>query len=122
LLAVTPPEKKEKTMFHNEIRIQPLSDGRYVVSVDGGSKECATWSEVLAIIESEGGVPLGKAHRDLFEKCKAVEADLAKLTTAMVEMTADRDKYKAWWNAAYEENRQLKAAIVAWFLRAFKEG
>lgn len=106
-------------MFHNEIRIRPLSDGRYVVSVDGGSKECATWSDVLAIIESEGGVPLGKAHRDLFEKCKAVEADLANLSTAMVEMTADRDKYKDWWYKTHVENEQLKKAIVNCFKKEY---
>lgn len=37
-------------------------------------------------------------------------------------VTADRDKYRSWWAEAYDENRQLKAAICKWFLRAFKEG
>lgn len=108
--------------MRDEIRVKKLPDGRFAVTVDGASKECDNWPDALATVESEGGVPLGRAHRELFEKCKAVENDLNSLTAAMVEMTADRDKYKSWWAEAYDENRQLKAAICKWFLRAFKEG
>jgi len=90
-------------------------DGAYIVTVDGGSIECQTLGAALDIVRRETG---DKAESAEWEKLKT---DLENFTAAMVEMTAERDKYKAWWAEAYDENRQLKAAICKWFLRAFKE-
>ena len=91
-------------------------DGAYIVTIDGGSIECATFGAALDIVRRETGE---KAESAEWEKLKT---DLENFTAAMVEMTAERDKYKAWWWELHEENKKLKSAIAAWFLRAFKEG
>ena len=91
------------------------TDSGYILCVDGGSIECQTESEVMSRVGAEMGMPYMKANKEVFDQYAAVKKERD-------ELTADRDKYKSWWNAAYEENRQLKAAIVKWFLRAFKEG
>jgi hypothetical protein len=98
------------------------TDSGYVLCVDGGSIECATEAELMSRVGAEMGMPYMKANRMLFEKYKILESERSSLNEMREIAEKDRDKYKAWWNAAYEENRQLKAAIVKWFLRAFKEG
>ena len=98
----------------NQITITRTGD-RFVLNVDGGSIECETDTELVNRFCAEMGMTQMRASKEMFEMYAAVKKERD-------ELTADRDKYKSWWNAAYEENRQLKAAIVAWFLRAFKEG
>ena len=91
------------------------SDGAYIVTIDGGSIECGTTAEVMSRVGHEMGMPYMKANEEVFDQYAAVKKERD-------ELTADRDKYRSWWAEAYDENRQLKAAIVACFLRAFKEG
>ena len=98
----------------NQITITRRGNG-YILSVDGGSIECGTTAEVMSRVGHEIGVSYGKANKELFDKLRTLEADNVKLTE-------ERDKYKSWWAEAYDENRQLKAAICKWFLRAFMEG
>ena len=90
-------------------------DGAYIVTIDGGSIECGTAAEVMSRVGAEMGMPYMKANKEVFDQYAAVKKERD-------ELTAERDKYRSWWAEAYDENRQLKAAIVAWFLRAFKEG
>lgn len=88
---------------------------RYVLCVDGGSIECETDAELVNRFCSEMGMTQMRASKEMFEQYTTAKKERD-------EYLKDCDKYKSWWNAAYEENRQLKAAIVACFLRAFKEG
>ena len=90
-------------------------DGAYIVTIDGGSIECGTAAEVMSRVGHEMDMPYMKANKEVFDQYAAVKKERD-------ELTADRDKYKSWWAEAYDENRQLKAAICKWFLRAFKEG
>ena len=98
----------------NQITITRRDNG-YVLCVDGGSIECETDTELVNRFCAEMGMTQMRASKEMFEMYAAVKKERD-------ELTADRDKYKSWWAEAYDENRQLKAAIVAWFLRAFKEG
>ena len=98
----------------NQITITRRDNG-FVLSVDGGSIECGTTAEVMSRVGHEMGMPFMKANKEVFDQYAAVKKERD-------ELTADRDKYRSWWAEAYDENRQLKAAIVACFLRAFKEG
>ena len=91
------------------------TDSGYVLCVDGGSIECETDAELVNRFCAEMGMTQMRASKEMFELYTTAKKERD-------EYLKDRDKYKSWWNAAYEENRQLKAAIVAWFLRAFKEG
>ena len=98
----------------NTITITRTGD-RYVLNVDGGSIECETDAELVNRFCSEMGMTQMRASKEMFEQYTTAKKERD-------EYLKDRDKYKSWWNAAYEENRKLKSAIVAWFLRAFKEG
>ena len=92
------------------------TDSGYVLCVDGGSIECETDTELVNRFCAEMGMTQMRASKEMFEMYAAVKKERD-------ELTADRDKYKSWWAEAYDENRQLKAAIVRWFVRAFnKEG
>ena len=89
---------------------------RYVLNVDGGSIECETDAELVNRFCSEMGMTQMRASKEMFEMYAAVKKERD-------ELTADRDKYKSWWAEAYDENRQLKAAIVKCFVKTFgKEG
>ena len=90
-------------------------DNGYILSVDGGSIECGTTAEVMSRVGHELGMPYGKAQRQLFERMEAAEK------------VADETekKFQECWNLleeAEKERDNLRAAIVACFLRAFKEG
>ena len=98
----------------NKITITRTDSG-YVLNVDGGSIECETDAELVNRFCAEMGMTQMRASKEMFEQYTTVKKERD-------ELTADRDKYKSWWAEAYDENRQLKAAIVKWFLRAFKEG
>ena len=98
----------------NQITITRRDNG-FVLSVDGGSIECETDTELVNRFCAEMGMTQMRASKEMFEMYAAVKKERD-------ELTADRDKYKSWWAEAYDENRQLKAAICKWFLRAFKEG
>ena len=91
------------------------TDSGYVLCVDGGSIECETDTELVNRFCAEMGMTQMRASKEMFEMYAAVKKERD-------ELTADRDKYKSWWAEAYDENRQLKAAIVRWFVKAFKEG
>ena len=91
------------------------TDSGYVLCVDGGSIECETDTELVNRFCAEMGMTQMRASKEMFEMYAAVKKERD-------ELTADSDKYKSWWAEAYDENRQLKAAICKWFLRAFKEG
>ena len=91
------------------------TDSGYVLCVGGGSIERETDTELVNRFCAEMGMTQMRASKEMFEMYAAVKKERD-------ELTADRDKYRSWWAEAYDENRQLKAAIVAWFLRAFKEG
>lgn len=100
-------------MMNTELKLNRQPDGRYIVTVDGGSIECATFGAALDIVRRETG---DKAESAEWEKLKT---DLESLTAAMVEMTADRDKYKNWWYKSHIENEQLKKAIVNCFKKEY---
>ena len=84
-------------------------DYGYILSVDGGSIECATLGAALDIVRRETGDTASSA------KWEALEAAQAELDA----MTADRDKYKDWWFKAYTENGRLKEAICKAFVKEF---
>ena len=90
-------------------------DGAYIVTVDGGSIECGTAAEVMSRVGHEMGMPFGRAQRQLFERMESAEKVCKALEDELRETTEQR-------NAVCDENQKLRAAIVAWFLRAFKEG
>ena len=90
-------------------------DNGFVLSVDGGSIECGTTAEVMSRVGHELGMPYGKAQRQLFERMEAAEKladDLVSENNALLRANTE----------LCHENDKLRAAIVAWFLRAFKEG
>lgn len=101
-------------MIKQRLTIDKTATG-YVLCVDGGSIECETDTELVNRFCAEMGMTQMRASKEMFEMYAAVKKERD-------ELTADRDKYKSWWAEAYDENRQLKAAICKWFLRAFKEG
>ena len=90
-------------------------DNGFVLSVDGGSIECGTTAEVMSRVGHEMGMPYGKAQRQLFERMEAAE----KVTR---DLEAENDALFRAKSEFEKENAALKAAIVACFLRAFKEG
>lgn len=99
----------------NQITITRAESG-YILSVDGGSIECGTTAEVMSRVGHEMGMPFNKAQRQLFERMEAAEHQVDYLH----QVNEDGVKINA---ILREENRKLKSAIVAWFLRAFnKEG
>ena len=98
----------------NQITITRRDNG-YILSVDGGSIECETDTELVNRFCAEMGMTQIRASKEMFEMYTTAKKERD-------ELTADRDKYRSWWAEAYDENRQLKAAICKWFLRAFKEG
>ena len=98
----------------NQITITRTGSG-FVLNVDGGSIECETDTELVNRFCAEMGMTQMRASKEMFEMYAAVKKERD-------ELTADRDKYRSWWAEAYDENRQLKAAIVRWFVKAFKEG
>ena len=90
-------------------------DNGYILSVDGGSIECGTAAEVVSRVGHEMGMPFNKAQRQLFERMEAAEKladDLVSENNALIRANTD----------LRHENDKLRKAIVAWFLRAFKEG
>ena len=90
-------------------------DNGFVLSVDGGSIECGTTAEVMSRVGHEMGMPFNKAQRQLFERMEAAERladDLVSENNALLRANTD----------LCNENDTLRKAIVAWFLRAFKEG
>jgi hypothetical protein len=107
-------------MMKSEIKMQRLSDGRYIVTVDGASKECQSFGEALDIFRSETGDTASSA------KWEELKAENAKLRGAidsaahdLEAMTADRDKYKDWWCKLYCENIRLKEAICNAFVKEY---
>ena len=90
------------------------ADNGYILSVDGGNIECATTAEVMSRVGHEMGMPFNKAQRQLFERMEAAE----KVTR---ELEAENDALFRAKSEFEKENAALKAAIVACFLRAFKE-
>ena len=98
----------------NKITITRADNG-FVLSVDGGSIECGTTAEVMSRVGHELGMPYGKAQRQLFERMEAAE----KVTR---DLEAENDALFRAKSEFEKENATLKAAIVKWFLRAFKEG
>ena len=90
-------------------------DNGYILSVDGGSIECGTTAEVMSRVGQEMGMPFNKAQRQLFERMEAAERladDLVSENNALIRANTD----------LCHENDKLRKAIVAWFLRAYKEG
>ncbi len=101
-------------MIKQRLTIDKTATG-YVLNVDGGSIECQTESEVMSRVGAEMGMPFNKAQRQLFERMESAEKVCKALEDELRETTEHR-------NAVCGENERLRAAIVAWFLRAFKEG
>jgi hypothetical protein len=69
----------------------------------------------MSRVGNEMGMPYIKAQRQLFERMEAAESladELEQKITDYAEITAELQA----------DNAMLKSAIVAWFLRAFKEG
>lgn len=102
-------------MIKEKITIWKASDGTFTLCVDGGNIECSTTAEVMSRVGSEMGMPFNKAQRQLFERMESAEKVCKALEDELRETTEHR-------NAVCDENQKLRAAIVAWFLRAFKEG
>ena len=90
-------------------------DGAYIVTIDGGSIECGTTAEVMSRVGHEIGMPFNKAQRQLFERMEAAE----KVTC---DLEAENDALFRAKSEFEKENAVLKAAIVRWFVKAFKEG
>ena len=98
----------------NQITITRRDNG-YILSVDGGSIECGTTAEVMSRVGHELGMPYGKAQRQLFERMEAAEKladDLVSENNALLRANTE----------LCHENDKLRAAIVRWFVKAFKEG
>ena len=91
------------------------TDSGFTLNVDGGNIECSTAAEVMSRVGHEMGMPFNKAQRQLFERMESAEKVCKALEDELRETTEQR-------NAVCDENQKLRAAIVAWFLRAFKEG
>ena len=91
------------------------ADNGFVLSVDGGSIECGTTAEVMSRVGHEMGMPFNKAQRQLFERMEAAE----KVTR---ELESENDLLFRANTELSAENVKLKAAIVRWFVKAFKEG
>ena len=98
----------------NQITISRRDNG-FVLSVDGGSIECGTTAEVMSRVGHEMGMPYGKAQRQLFERMEAAE----KVTR---DLEAENDLLFRANTELSAENVTLKSAIVAWFMKAYKEG
>ena len=90
-------------------------DNGYILSVDGGSIECGTTAELMCRVGHEMRMPYGKAQRQLFERMEAAEKVTRDLETENDALFRAKSEFE-------KENAVLKAAIVACFLRAFKEG
>ena len=90
------------------------ADNGFVLSVDGGSIECGTTAEVMSRVGHEMGMPFNKAQRQLFERMEAAEHQVDYLH----QVNEEGVKINA---ILRDENEKLRSAIVAWFLRAFKE-
>lgn len=98
----------------NKITITRRDNG-FVLSVDGGSIECGTTAEVMSRVGHEMGMPFNKAQRQLFERMEAAEHQVDYLH----QVNEEGVKINA---ILRDENDKLKQAIVAWFVKAFKEG
>ena len=98
----------------NKITITRTGD-RFVLNVDGGNIECSTTAEVMSRVGHEMGMPFNKAQRQLFERMEAAE----KVTR---DLEAENDALYRAKSEFEKENAVLKAAIVRWFVKAFKEG
>ena len=90
-------------------------DNGYILSVDGGSIECGTTAEVMSRVGNEMGMPYIKAQRQLFERMEAAEKVADRISSEATELRKEL-------NDEREKNLQMRQSIVAWFLRAFKEG
>lgn len=101
-------------MIKNRMTIDKTATG-YVMTVDGGSIECETDAELMSRVGAEIGMPFNRAQRQLFERMEAAEANLKKTEQQLYDNLEIMSEYEA-------ENEMLKAAIVALFLRAYKEG
>ena len=91
------------------------TDSGWLLCVDGGSAECGSDAELMARIGMEVGMPYNKAQRQLFERMEAAETQVECLHS----MVKTGEKAIAELRA---ENEMLRAAIVRWFVKAFKEG
>lgn len=101
-------------MIKQRLTIDKTATG-YVLNVDGGSIECSTAAEVMSRVGHEMGMPFNKAQRQLFERMEAAEQALDNYALMNDKLTDENE-------TLCTENQKLRAAIVAWFLRAFKEG
>jgi len=90
-------------------------DGAFIVTIDGGSIECGTAAEVMSRVGHEMGMPFNKAQRQLFERMEVAEKVADSIGREATELRKELDDER-------EKNLQMRQAIVAWFLRAFKEG
>jgi len=107
-------------MMKSEIKMQRLSDGRHIVTVDGASKECQSFGEALDIFRSETGDTASSAK---WEELKAENAKLRGVIDSAAHdleaVTADRDKYKDWWYKLYCENARMRDAICAAYIKEY---
>lgn len=88
-------------MMKSEIKMQRLSDGRHIVTVDGASKECQSFGEALDIFRSETGTTPSSRKWDELEAENArlkkaldsAAADFEKLRDALEKEKAEKNKY-----------------------------
>ena len=92
------------------------ADNGYILSVDGGSIECETKAEVMALVGHEMGMTFARANKEIFDAYQTLKKERAKITDTLSKLEAECADLR-------HQNAAFKAAIVRWFVRAFnKEG
>jgi predicted Zn-dependent protease len=91
-------------------------NGGYILFVDGGSIECETKSEVMALVGHEMGMTFARANKEIFDAYQMLKKERAKIMDTLSKLEAECADLR-------HQNAAFKAAIVKWFVRAFnKEG
>ena len=98
----------------NQITITRRDNG-FVLSVDGGNVECETKAEVMALVGHEMGMTFARANKEIFDAYQMLKKERAKITDTLSKLEAEFADLR-------HQNAAFKAAIVRWFVKAFKEG
>jgi signal transduction protein with GAF and PtsI domain len=93
-------------MMNTELKLNRQPDGRYIVTVDGGSIECQTLGAALDILRSEtGDVPGSQRWQEL-------ESENARLKKALDSAAKDFEQLR-------EALEKEKAEKNKWILEAY---
>ena len=98
----------------NKITITRTDSG-FALNVDGGNIECSTTAEVMSRVGHEMGMTFARANKEIFDTYQMLKKERDKIMGAVSKVEDENRTLRL-------ENRELRAAIVACFVRAFKEG